>query len=153
MSEVVLTNQASPGPLGAGLSALFFSLAGLPSYVGNDGIVYSLAGMDGNGAFSFNGSLSVGGNINVGSNNALVVGNVTMNGVASGRVIVGIGSTQLTVTSNMVTTESHVMAHAAANDSTGRVNGTIAANGSFTIHCTAPAANMPVSFVIFNPKT
>lgn len=153
MSELVLTNQNSPGALGAGLSAFFFSVGGLPSYVGNDGIVFSLVGMDGNGAFSFNGSLSVGGNVNLSSNNALVTGNVSMNGSASGRVIFAPGATQLTVTSNMVTTASHVMATAGANDSTGRVNGVVKASGSFTIHCTAPAANMPVDFVIFNPKT
>jgi hypothetical protein len=152
MSELVLTNQGSPGALGSGISAFFFSVGGLPSYVGNDGIVYSLTGMDGNGAFSFNGALSVGGNINVSSNNTASVGNVTMNGVITGRVNVGIGVTQLTVTSNMVTANSHVFAQAAANDSTGRVNSVVPAAGSFAINCTGPAANMAVNFWIVNIK-
>jgi len=44
MSEIVLTNQASPGALGAGVTSLFANTDGHPSYVGNDGVTYVLAG-------------------------------------------------------------------------------------------------------------
>ena len=153
MSELVMTNQSSPGALGANLSALFFSLAGLPSYVGNDAIVYSLTGMDGNGGFSYNGALSFGGALSVSSNITASVGNVTMNGVISGRVVVGIGATQLAVTCNMVTANSKVFAQAATNDTTGWVKAVEPTANQFVIHCNAPAANMPVQFFVVGPRT
>ena len=42
MSELVLQNQASPGAIGANLVAFFVDANGVPSFVGNDGIVHSV---------------------------------------------------------------------------------------------------------------
>jgi hypothetical protein len=148
VSELVLTHQSSPGALGANLSAFFFTAAGLPSYVGNDGIVYTLTGVDGNGGFSFNGPFFAGGNFTVASNMSAPVGNVTLNNVSRGRVIVANGSTSVVVTSNRVNSSSVVLAVAAADDSTGWVKSVVAANGLFTVNCNAPSANMPVNFFI-----
>lgn len=45
MGDLVLQHQSNPGALGANLSAFFFSTAGLPSYVGNDGIEHTIVGV------------------------------------------------------------------------------------------------------------
>lgn len=45
MSEVVLTNQASPGALGAGVTALYADANGSPAFVGNDAVAHVLAAL------------------------------------------------------------------------------------------------------------
>lgn len=155
MSELVLTNQASPGALGAGLSAFFFSVSGLPSYVGNDGIVYSLTGVDGNGSFAYNGNFSAGGNVSWNGRaqpayvNTGTVGNVTIN-AAAGRFTAAANATQVVVTNSYVTANSQVLCTAAANDATGRVIGAVPSAGAFTAHVIAPTANMPINFFVLN---
>lgn len=149
MSEIVLSNQASPGALGANLSAFFFSVTGAPSYVGNDSVVHVLAEFA-NGSLAVPANLSVAANITTTFNNTANVGSVTLNGAAAGRAIVAAGANSVTITSNMVTANSKVFPVAAANDVTGRVNAVVTANGSVTLHCTAPTANMAVDFLIIN---
>lgn len=43
MGTAVLEQQANPGAKGVGLDSFYFNLAGLPCYVGNDGVEYVIA--------------------------------------------------------------------------------------------------------------
>lgn len=152
MSEIVYSHQASPGALGANLSALFFSLTGVPSYVGNDGVAKEIGGNLTNltltGNLSVSGTATFNGRILPDFTDTATVGAVTINKPA-GRVNVANAATTVVVTNNFVTANSHVFCIAAANDTTGRVNSVVRAAGNFTIHCTAPSANMPVDFIVF----
>lgn len=134
MSEIVLTSQASPGALGANLTALFVDTSNRPSFVGSDGLSKAL--VDAN-------------NPTVVSNVTVVVGPVTMN-VPSGRVNIAAGQNSIVVTNSLVTANSRVFAIPAANDTTGRVNSVEPAAGNFTVHCTAATANMPINFFLVN---
>jgi hypothetical protein len=150
MSELVLTAEANPGALGANLSAFFFNLSGVPSYVGNDGVEHNLLASGGNlpiANANVSGNITLAGNFVVSSANSGVTGNATIN-KATGRVIAGIAATVLVVTNNMVTANSHVFAQPSANDATGRVTAVTPAAGNFTISLTAPAANMPIDFFV-----
>lgn len=144
MSEFVMTNQASPGAVGANMSAFFFDLIGRPAYVGNDAAVHVLM------TAAANGDVEVTGNFIVGSNVSVTTGNATIN-ESSGRVIAGVGDTALVVTNNRVTAASLVFAQASANDSTGRVTAVTPGSGEFTISLVAPAANMPIDFLVVTP--
>jgi hypothetical protein len=74
-------------------------------------------------------------------------GNRTINNQA-GAVNFASGATSITVTNNLTNTSTLILALAQKNDTTGRVNSTSAASGSFTIFCTAPTAEMPVAFYL-----
>lgn len=154
MSEIVLQHQANPGALGANLTCFFVNVAGLPAFVGNDGVERTLVATSGNdlpvpGNLSVNGTATFNGSVRPDYNNTATVGNVTINKPA-GRCIVAAGANQVVVTNNLCNAVSQVFASASQNDSTGRVTAATPANGSFTIHCVAPAANMQVNFIVFN---
>lgn len=65
-----------------------------------------------------------------------------------GQVNFAAAATSLVVTNSLATAPANyiVIATPQANDSTGRVIGVVKGTGSFTIHCTAPASEMPVAF-------
>ena len=69
---------------------------------------------------------------------------------AAGRVNFAAAATSLVVTNSLVTAASKVFALAASKDTSGRVYAVVPAAGSFTIYCTAPAAEMPVNFLVIN---
>ena len=82
--------------------------------------------------------------------NSATVGNVTIH-KASGQCNMAAGAAAVTVTNNRVTAASHVIAVAAANDTTGSVKNVVPAAGSFTINSPANCtANMAINFVVFN---
>lgn len=145
MSEIVMTNQANPGALGANLSALFFNLSGQPCYVGNDGIQHIL--LEDPGTFA---NISVTNNLALSDSSSGVAGNVTLNAL-TGRAVAAIGQTLLQVTNNRVTASSHVFVMPSANDTTGRVTAVVPGTGNFRVSLVGPAANMPLDFVVFNP--
>lgn len=151
MSELVLSHQASPGALGANISAIFMNTSCLPAYVGNDGVAKEIGGAITNstltGNLSVAGTSTFNGRILPDYTDSATVGAVTVN-KPSGRVNVANAATTLVVTNNFCTANSHVFVTAAANDTTGRVNAVVRAAGSFTIHCDAPSANMPVDFLV-----
>jgi hypothetical protein len=145
MSEIVMTNQASPGAMGANLSALFFNLSGQPCYVGNDGITHIL--LEDPGTYA---NLSVTANLALAEANTAVAGNATLNGL-TGRAVAAIGQTLLVVTNNRVAANSHVFVMPSANDTTGRVTAVEPFAGNFRVSLVAPTANMSLDFVVFNP--
>jgi len=134
MSELVLTQQANPGAMGANLAAVFVDTAGQPSFVGSDGAAKKL--MDSNRPV-------------VASNITITPGPITMN-FPAGRIILSPGANSTLVINSFVTVNTLVFAMAAANDSTGRVTAVESGAGNFTVYSTAPAANMPVNFLVIN---
>lgn len=134
MSEIVLTLQSNPGAVGANLAALFVDSTGQPSFVGNTALPKKL--MDSNRPTVVN-------------NIATVPGPITMN-FPAGRLIASPGANSTLVNNSFVTANSIVLAVAASNDVTGRVNAVEAGTGNFTVHCTAPTANMPINFFVIN---
>lgn len=152
MSEIVMTNQANPGAMGANLSALFFNLSGQPCYVGNDGIQHILLEDPGTfGNMTVTGEISVTGEITVSSASGAGVGNTTVN-AQSGRVTAAVGQTLLLVNCNLVTASSHVFCQPTQNDTTGRVTAVVPGTGNFQVSLTAPTANMTLDFFVLNPS-
>lgn len=159
MSEIVMTQQNSPGAIGANMVAFFFTLSGRPAYVGNDNIVHELVddpGTLGNLAVTNNlsaanvsaNTLAVTTNQTIAGNmTANVTGNVTMN-TLRGRVRVQAGNTVLVVTNSLVSATSSVQAWPSQQDATGLVRSVTPAAGNFTIALSAPTANMNVDFVV-----
>jgi hypothetical protein len=146
MSELVLTNQANPGALGANLVAIFVNTLGQPSYVGNDGIPHVLSSDGADAAYA---NLSVTIDLSLAHEIAANVGAVTMN-TPSGRVTAANSAANIVVTNSLVTANSRVMAWASTNDANGRVNSVVPAAGNFTVYMTPPDSNMSIDFVVFN---
>lgn len=134
MSDIVLTQQANPGAVGANLVALFVDTAGQPSFTGNDGAAKKL--MDSNRPAVVN-------------NIATTPGPITMN-FPAGRIILSPGANSTLVINSFVTANTLVFAIPAANDSTGRVTAVESGNNNFTVYSVAPTANMPVNFLVIN---
>lgn len=151
MSEIVMTNQASPGAMGANLSALFFNLSGQPCYIGNDGITHILLEDPGTfGNVTVTGEIGVIGELTLSSANGAGMGNTTVN-AQTGRMTASAGQTLLQVNCNYVTADSLVYAWPTQNDTTGRVTAVVPGAGNFRVSLTAPTANMTLGFTVFNP--
>lgn len=146
MSEVVLSYEATPTGIGANMVALFVDTLGRASYVGQDAVAHVLATTGNDVDVSFR-DVGIGGNLLLAYTNSVTVGNQTVNS-PSGMVVAGVAASQLQVTCNYCTANSHVIALPAANDVTGRVTAVVPTAGNFVIHMTAPTANMPITFVV-----
>jgi fibronectin-binding autotransporter adhesin len=78
-------------------------------------------------------------------------GAVTIN-KSAGVVNFAIGATSLVVTNSCVTATSIIILTPQSNDTTGVLNGAVAAANSFTINArTGPAAAWPIGFLVINP--
>jgi len=158
MGDVVLSQQANPGTAGANMAVVYVNLSNQPCFTLSDGIERPL--------MTANAPVAVG-SVNPGTNGVPslgtaglgfkelfldytitpTVGNVTIN-KASGRAIVANAATSVTVTNNLVTANTCVIAVAAANDSTGWVKNVVSNSGNFVVTCNAPSANMPINFLV-----
>lgn len=77
-------------------------------------------------------------------------GNRTINRPRGAVNIAAAGDT-ITVTNSLVTTNSSVDAWVSTNDSTAVINSVVPANGSFTVHLSAPAmAETRIDFIVYN---
>ncbi len=81
--------------------------------------------------------------------NTATVGAVTIN-KPSGRVNIGAGSSQLTVTNSLVTAASHVFANCSQNDATAQVKSVIPSAGSFQINIVTATAQTSIDFLVIN---
>ena len=88
-------------------------------------------------------------NLYVNSTLSAVVGAQVINNMA-GRFIAAAAATGVVITNSRVNANSIVIAQPAQNDTTGRVTAVVAAAGSFTVHLTAPTANMAINFVVLS---
>lgn len=142
-------------PIAAGTNTVLFYSTASPA-----SIVLSVSGVT-SGAFTITsvsvqeiqgGFITVGGGINFGPTliTAGATGNKTIN-KSAGQVRIAAAGTTVTVTNNLVTARSIVIAVPASNDTTAQVKNVVAAAGSFTINMVAGVtAETPVSFVVFN---
>jgi hypothetical protein len=142
-------------PITAGTNTVLFESAASPG-----SFVISVSGAT-SGAFTITsaslkeiqgGSVSVGADIKLGPTIIPITttGNVTIN-KSSGRVNIAGSGSSVTVTDNLVTAYSTVMAVAATNDSTCSVKNVVPTTGSFTINTTAPCTGTTgFSWVVFN---
>jgi hypothetical protein len=142
-------------PITAGTNTVLFESAASPG-----SFVISVSGAT-SGAFTITsaslkeiqgGSVSVGADIKLGPTIIpfTTTGNVTIN-KSSGRVNIAGSGSSVTVTDNLVTAYSTVMAVAATNDSTCSVKNVVLTTGSFTINTTAPCTGTTgFSWVVFN---
>ena len=142
-------------PIVAGTNTILFRSATAPA-----NIVLSVSGAT-SGAFTLTsvsvkevqgGSIALGADIKLGPTlmPAGTTGNVTIN-KSSGQVRIAAAGTTVTVTNNIVTANSIIMAMVASNDTTAQVKNVVPTAGSFTINMVAGVtAETPISFVIFN---
>lgn len=149
MSQLIMTAGAAPASPGGGMVSFFINAANVPAFENSAGLVQAVDVSDANGNKVITGNLTVSQRVSFNSAIAGAAGNQTAN-CPAGRVIAGIGATQVTVTNSYVTTSSIVVATAAANDTTGRVNSVVANAGNFQVNLTAPTANMPVAWLVLN---
>ena len=152
--DVELGYEANPGAVGANLGIVYFRMDGNLCYVGNDGVEHPVVYMTANDVTPALPSISKLGSAGIGFRELFLdytvtgtVGNVTID-KAAGRVIMANAATTLTCTNARVTANSIVIATAAANDTTGYVKNVVANAGNFVVTCNAPAANMPINFLV-----